>query len=193
MKSLRKLVVLFWILAGLAIGAQMPTENHLSAQHSKYLKRASTQPVQWWPLGPEALQLAKDKDLPLLIDVGAVWCSWCTAMDRDSYTQNDIAEFINKYFVAVKIDYDEDPELDAALERAAALANQPAGLPLTLFVTPSQILYFGGTYFPAKATPEKMSFQQALETGARLYRERGDALAKDGIQIHLKYKTKVKP
>jgi hypothetical protein len=109
-------------------------------------------------------------------------------MDRDSYTKNDIAEFINAHFIAVKIDYDEHPELSADLERAAALANQPAGLPLTLFVTPNQVLYFGGTYFPAKASSEKTSFRQALETGARLYRERGDTLSNDGIQIHLKVK-----
>jgi hypothetical protein len=188
MQSLSKVALLFWVLTGFAGSAQTPKSNHLSGQHSAYLKRASTQPVQWWPLGREALQLAKDRNLPLLIDVGAVWCAWCTTMDRDSYTQNDIAEFINAHFVAVKIDYDEHPGLSADLERAAALANQPAGLPLTLFVTPKQILYFGGAYFPARASPEKISFKQALETGARLYRERGDTLSNDGIQIHLKVK-----
>ena len=188
MRSLSKVALLFWILAGFASSVQPAKNNHLARESSEYLKRASTQPVQWWPLGPEALQRAKDRNLPLLIDVGAVWCSWCTAMDRDSYTQADIAEFINTHFVAVKIDYDEHPQLSAGLERAAALANQPAGLPLTLFVTPNQILYFGGTYFPAKASPEKTSFKQALETGARLYRERGDSLSNDGIQIHLKVK-----
>jgi uncharacterized protein YyaL (SSP411 family) len=188
MRSLPKLAALFWILTGFAGGAQSPISNRLLGQHSEYLKRASTQPVQWWPLGPEALQLAKDRNLPLLIDVGAVWCRWCTAMDRDSYTQKDAAEFINDHFVAIKIDYDEDPELDAALERAAALANLPSGLPLTLFVTPGQLLYFGGTYFPAKASSETPSFKEALETGAKLYREHADALSKDGVQLHLKVK-----
>src|SRR5438128_437285 len=124
MRFLSKVALLSWILTGFASSAQPAKSNHLAGESSQYLKRASTQPVQWWPLGPKALQLAKDRNLPLLMDVGAVWCSWCTAMDRDSYTKNDIAEFINAHFIAVKIDYDEHPELSAALEHAAALANQ---------------------------------------------------------------------
>ncbi|MEO8724608.1 MAG: DUF255 domain-containing protein, partial [Acidobacteriaceae bacterium] len=114
--------------------AQTSPANHLAGSHSAYLQHAAQQPVDWRPLGQSALDLAQKLDRPLLIDVGATWCSWCTLMDRDSYTHPEIARFINANFVAVKIDYDADPNLTRNLEHAAALENLPAGIPLTLFV-----------------------------------------------------------
>lgn len=169
--------LLFILLLAAALPAQ--TTNHLHSSRSAYLQRASTQPVDWRPLDQAALDLAKKLDRPLLVDVGATWCVWCTRMDRDSYTQPGIADFINTHFIAVKVDYDQNPKLTAELQRAAALQNQPSGVPLTLFVTPQQFLYAGGTYYPAG------KFQLAFEAAARQYREPRSTLEKDSTRLIL--------
>jgi len=124
-------------------------ENHLAGATSPYLKRASGQPVDWYPWGSDAFNRAKDLKRPILLDVGAVWCPWCGLMDRDTYTNAGTAEYINQHFIAVKVDFDASPELVAQLERAQAVLNLPSGLPLTSFVTPDRKLYFGAGYLPA--------------------------------------------
>jgi uncharacterized protein len=121
--------------------------NHLKGSRSPYLQRASQQPVDWYPWGEEAFRRAKDLDRPILLDLGAEWCPYCAQMDRESYSQPELARFINDQFVAVKIDYDLQPEIAARLQRAQAFMNLPVGLPLTAFLSPSGKLYFGGGYF----------------------------------------------
>lgn len=106
-------------------------------------------------------------------------------MDRDSYTHPEIARFINANFVAVKVDYDADPNLTRNLERAAALENLPAGIPLTLFVSPQLTLYDGGSYYPPIPTGSKISLQQALSGALARYRDHRSDIAKDGIKLNL--------
>lgn len=161
-----------------------PRSNHLAGSTSAYLKRARGQPVDWYPWGSEAWQKARKLDRPLLVDVGAVWCSWCDLMDRESYTQPEIASFINANFVAVKVDYDVQPELAAKLERAHAVLNLPAGLPLTAFVTPAGKLYFGGGYFPREASRDKPAFAEVLQQAVLMYRQHRDEIARDGFDLN---------
>jgi hypothetical protein len=124
------------------IGAsQAVSRNHLSRQSSAYLSRAAGQPVDWYPWGAEAFKRAKQLDRPILLDVGAVWCPWCGLMDRDICTNPETADYINQHFVAVKVDFDASPKLVAQLQRAQAVLNFPAGLPLTSFITPDGKLY----------------------------------------------------
>jgi uncharacterized protein YyaL (SSP411 family) len=146
--------------------------NHLQGQSSPYLKRAASQPVDWNPWSPDVFQLAKKLDRPLLLDVGAIWCPWCGLMDRETYTDPAVAEFINQHFVAVKIDYDAAPELVAQLQRAQAVVNLPAGLPLTSFLTPDGTLYYGAGYLPSRRTPDKLSFREAADEALRLYSDK---------------------
>lgn len=129
--------------------------NHLSGQQSAYLKRVASQPVDWYPWDTEAFQRAKRFNRPILLDVGAVWCPWCSLMDRDTYTNRATVKYINQHFVAMKIDFDASPELVARLQRAQAVLNLPAGLPLTSFVTPDGKLYFGAGYLPAERKGDK--------------------------------------
>lgn len=137
--------------------------NHLSGASSQYLKRAERQPVNWYPCSAEAFAEARRRDVPVLLDVGAVWCPWCSLMDRESYTNPETAAYINLNFIAVKVDFDQDPRLSAKLQRAQALLNLPAGLPLTAFVTPEGKLYSGGAYFPAEARDGKPVFEKPLQ------------------------------
>ena len=156
---------MFWFVAN--AGAQKK-KNRLAGAMSPYLRRASSQPVDWYPWGPDAFKRAKELNRPILLDVGAVWCPWCGLMDRDTYNNNDTAEYINKHFVAVKIDFDASPELVAELECAHAVLNLPAGLPLTAFLTPEKQLYFGAGYLPAVRQAGKPSFRETAEEALRL-------------------------
>jgi uncharacterized protein len=155
------------IVVGLALTSVMAANcvqaspNHLSGQQSAYLKRAVSQPVDWYPWGTAAFERAKELNRPILLDVGAVWCPWCDRMDRDTYTNRDTADFINEHFVAVKVDFDVSPSLVAQLQRAQAILNLPAGLPLTSFITPDGKLYFGAGYLPAEHEDGRPSFREA--------------------------------
>jgi hypothetical protein len=160
--------------------------NHLRGQSSPYLKRAAGQPVDWYPWGAEAFRRARQLDRPILLDVGATWCSTCDRMDRESYTHPEIAEYINANFVAVKLDYDARPRLTAKLERAHALKNFPAGIPLTGFLTPCGKLYLGGTYFPPQSAADTPSLAETLKQAAELYRAERTQIEQDGFDLKLK-------
>ncbi len=147
--------------------------NHLSGQTSPYLRRAVSQPVDWHPWGADVFQRARELDRPILLDVGAVWCPWCNLMDRETYTNIATADYINQHFVSVKVDFDAAPELVAQLQRAQAVLNLPAGLPLTSFITPDGKLYFGAGYLPAERRGDKPSFREAAEEALKRYADKG--------------------
>lgn len=174
------------LASALLFAASPQPANHLRGQSSPYLKRAASQPVDWYPWGAEAFRKARQLDRPVLLDVGATWCPLCDRMDRESYTRPEIAEFINANFVAVKLDYDARPRLTAKLERAHALKNFPAGIPLTGFLTPCGKLYLGGTYFPPQAADDKPAFAETLKQAAALYRNQRAQVEQDGFDLKLK-------
>ncbi|HET6176662.1 MAG TPA: DUF255 domain-containing protein [Candidatus Sulfotelmatobacter sp.] len=166
--------VLTPILLGLAVlasslGLSAATHNHLAGQTSVYLSRAAQQPVDWYPWSAEAFQRAKELNRPILLDVGAVWCPWCSLMDRDTYTNPQAADYINEHFVAVKVDFDASPKLVAQLQRAQAVLNLSAGLPLTSFITPDGKLYSGAGYLPAQSKGDKHSFRSVAEEAVQDY------------------------
>ena len=166
----------FLLMLGLAcIVATSPAQgnlNHLRGQASPYLKRAVSQPVDWYPWGPEAFTRARELDRPILLDVGAVWCPWCSLMDRDTYTNPATSDYINQHFVSIKVDFDSAPELVAQFQRAQAVLNLPAGLPLISFITPEGKLYFGAGYLPAERKAGKPSFREAAEEAQSRYADK---------------------
>lgn len=170
------------VLLLLLPAAGQTSYNHLRGQSSPYLKRAATQLVNWNPWGPCAFQRAKELDRPILLDVSAIWCPWCDLMDRETYTDPAIAEFINQHFIAVKVDFDGSPELVAQLQRAQAVVNLPAGLPLTSFLTPEGTLYYGAGYLPARRTRDKVSFRETADEAVRLYSDKA-RIRHEGYQL----------
>jgi uncharacterized protein len=157
------ILLLILLNLGWSAGARAQSSNHLRTENSPYLKRANSQPVDWYPWGKDAFKRAKELNRPILLDVGAVWCPWCGLMDRDTYTKAETANYINQHFVAVKVDFDASPQLVAQLQRAQAVLNLPAGLPLTSFITPDGRLYFGAGYLPAEHKGGKPSFREAAD------------------------------
>jgi hypothetical protein len=139
---------------------------------SSYLRSASNQPVNWHPWGEEAFRRARDEDKPVLLDIGAVWCHWCHVMDRESYEDPEIAAIINEHFVAVKVDRDERPDVDARYQAAVSAVSGQGGWPLTAFLTPDGRPFFGGTYIPRHEGYGRTGIAQVLVTVAEVWRER---------------------
>ncbi|MFQ5778342.1 MAG: thioredoxin domain-containing protein, partial [Terriglobia bacterium] len=150
--------------------------NRLVSEASPYLRSAAYQPVQWFPFGPEAFARARELDRPILLDIGAVWCHWCHVMDRESYENPEIAGLINEMFVAVKVDRDARPDIDARYQRAVQAMTGSGGWPLTAFLTPAGRVFFGGTYFPPESRPGRPGLKQLLPRVFEVYRTQQDRI-----------------
>jgi uncharacterized protein YyaL (SSP411 family) len=148
--------------------------NLLENSASSYLRSARHQPVRWHPWGEEAFAHAQAEDKPILLDIGAVWCHWCHVMDRESYENPEIAKLINEHYVAVKVDRDERPDVDARYQAAVSAITGQGGWPLTVFLTPDGRPYFGGTYIPPDDRYGRPGFPRVLEALAQVWHERRD-------------------
>ena len=146
--------------------------NLLDLSASSYLRSARHQPVQWHPWGEEAFARAQAEDKPVLLDIGAVWCHWCHVMDRESYENEELAAVLNEYFVAIKVDRDERPDVDARYQAAVSAISGQGGWPLTAFLTSTGEPFFGGTYFPADERYGRPGFKRVLLTMADVWQNR---------------------
>jgi len=144
-------------------------ENALGKAASAYLRSARHQPIEWNEWGAEAFAKAQRENKPVLLDIGAVWCHWCHVMDRESYEDPKTAAILNEKFVAVKVDRDERPDVDARYQAAVSAISGQGGWPLTAFLTPEGKPYFGGTYFPPDERYGRPSFQRVLLTMAEAF------------------------
>jgi uncharacterized protein YyaL (SSP411 family) len=153
------------------------TLNALSRASSSYLRSAMHQPIQWHEWGEEAFAAAKRDNKPILLDIGAVWCHWCHVMDRESYDDPEVAKIVNENYIAVKVDRDERPDIDARYQVAVSSLSGQGGWPLTGFLTPDGKPFYGGTYFPPQDQYGRPSFKRVLLSIAQAYREKnGDVV-----------------
>ena len=157
--------------------------NALAQASSAYLRSAMHQPVRWREFGAEALAAAKKEDKPILLDIGAVWCHWCHVMDRESYEDPEIAALINEKFIAVKVDRDERPDIDARYQAAVSAISGQGGWPLTAFLTPDGKPFYGGTYFPPVEHYGRPSFRRVLASIAEAYKSKRDEVAESAQQV----------
>jgi uncharacterized protein YyaL (SSP411 family) len=148
--------------------------NGLAGARSAYLRSAMGQPVQWMEWGSEAFAKAAVENKPVLLDIGAVWCHWCHVMDRESYEDAETARIINEHFIAVKVDRDERPDVDARYQAAVSAISGQGGWPLTAFLTPDGKPFFGGTYFPPVDGHGRPSLRRVLMTMAEAFEKRRD-------------------
>ncbi|MBI1738703.1 MAG: thioredoxin domain-containing protein, partial [Acidobacteria bacterium] len=144
--------------------------NRLASSASSYLRSAAHQPIDWHEWGDAAFARARAEDKPILLDIGAVWCHWCHVIDRESYENPEIAAIINREFIAVKVDRDERPDVDARYQSAIAAISGQGGWPLTGFLTPGGKPFFGGTYFPPEDAMGRPGFRRILVSIADAYR-----------------------
>ncbi|MGB8475589.1 MAG: thioredoxin domain-containing protein [Candidatus Acidiferrum sp.] len=147
-------------------------ENRLKDSASPYLRSAAHQPIDWHEWGDPAFARAEAEDKPILLDIGAVWCHWCHVIDRESYENSEIAKIINENFVAIKVDRDERPDVDARYQSAVSAISGQGGWPLTGFLLPNGKPFFGGTYFPPEDAMGRPGFRRILLAVADSYRNK---------------------
>lgn len=141
----------------------------LADARSPFLRHGAEQPVSWLPWGEDAFERAAHENKPILLDIGAVWCHWCHVMDHESYEDEETARLINERFVAVKVDRDERPDVDARYQRAVQALSGQGGWPLTAFLTPEGEVFYGGTYFPPDDRFGRPSFRRVLGEISRVW------------------------
>ncbi|MBI4496726.1 MAG: thioredoxin domain-containing protein, partial [Chloroflexi bacterium] len=150
----------------------MPHTNRLVHETSPYLLQHAHNPVDWYPWGPEALERARKADRPILLSIGYSACHWCHVMERESFEDAETARIMNEHFVNIKVDREERPDLDAIYMAAVQAMTGHGGWPLTVFLTPEGVPFFGGTYFPPVDRQGMPAFQRILRAIADTYRNR---------------------
>jgi uncharacterized protein len=145
--------------------------NRLADSTSPYLLQHAENPVDWWEWGDDAFTDAARRDVPVLLSVGYAACHWCHVMAHESFEDDATAEFVNDHFVAVKVDREERPDVDAVYMEAVQALTGQGGWPMTAFLTPTGRPFYAGTYFPPQPTHGMPSFRQVLEAVSRTWAE----------------------
>lgn len=158
--------------------------NHLVNETSPYLLQHADNPVDWYPWGEEALTLARMQNKPILLSVGYSACHWCHVMAHESFEDAEVAAVMNQHFVNVKVDREERPDLDQIYQTALYMLTQRhGGWPLTLFLTPDQKPFFGGTYYPKTSRHGLPGFLDLLPRVAEAYYARGAEIEKQSVSL----------
>jgi uncharacterized protein YyaL (SSP411 family) len=144
--------------------------NRLAAESSPYLLQHAGNPVDWFPWGEEAFEAAAERDVPIFLSIGYSTCHWCHVMAHESFEDRGIAAFLNEHFVAVKVDREERPDVDAVHMRAAQAMGVRGGWPLSVFLTPDGLPVFAGTYWPPEPRGGMPGFLQVLGAVAEAWR-----------------------
>jgi uncharacterized protein len=162
----------------------MPGHTHTNAlisETSPYLLQHAHNPVDWLPWNEEALRKARVESKPILLSVGYSACHWCHVMERESFENEDIAALMNRYFIPIKVDREERPDLDAIYMSAVQMMTGQGGWPMTVFLTPEGVPFYGGTYFPPEDRHGMPGFRRILGGVAAAWSERrGDILRDAG-------------
>ena len=136
--------------------------NKLINETSPYLLQHAHNPVNWYPWGDEALQLAKQQDKPILVSIGYSACHWCHVMERESFEDESTASVMNTCFINIKIDREERPDLDHIYMDALQNMTGGGGWPLNVFLTPEGKPFYGGTYYPPRRAHNRPSWKEVL-------------------------------
>lgn len=158
-------------------------ENRLASEISPYLLLHKNNPVDWYPWGPEALEKARREDKPIFLSVGYSTCYWCHVMERESFSDAGCAELMNEYFVNIKIDREERPELDEIYMAATQIYTQQGGWPNSLFLTPELKPYFAGTYFPLTDRYGRPGFRTVLMSMKEAWEKRRDEVYEQAEEL----------
>ncbi len=157
--------------------------NRLIRETSPYLLQHAHNPVDWYPWGEEAFGKARSENKPILLSIGYSACHWCHVMEHESFENEAIAALMNQYFVNIKVDREERPDLDEIYMNAVQMLTGRGGWPMTVFLTPDGKPFYGGTYFPPEDRYGVPGFPRILKGVAQAYRERPEEIEKSQEQI----------
>ncbi|MDT7780488.1 MAG: uncharacterized protein QOC99_3000 [Acidobacteriota bacterium] len=157
--------------------------NRLNDETSPYLLQHAHNPVDWYPWGEEALGRARSEDKPILLSIGYSACHWCHVMERESFENEETARQMNESFVNIKVDREERPDLDQIYMNAVQMMTRHGGWPLTVFLTPDLIPFYGGTYFPPEDRYQMPGFPRILSAVSEAYRTRPEEIRQSAWEI----------
>ncbi|HET7060655.1 MAG TPA: thioredoxin domain-containing protein [Nitrosospira sp.] len=158
--------------------------NHLAGETSPYLLQHAENPVDWYPWGEEALTLARTQDKPILLSVGYSACHWCHVMAHECFEDPKVASLMNRDFINIKVDREERPDIDQIYQTALyMLTGRAGGWPLTIFLTPDQKPFFGGTYFPKTSRHGLPGLLDLLPHVAETYYARKDEIERQSVSM----------
>ncbi len=157
--------------------------NHLIHESSPYLLQHAHNPVDWYPWGEEAFAKARAENKPVLLSIGYSACHWCHVMAHESFEDEEIARLMNDNFVNIKVDREERPDLDQIYMNAVQMMTHHGGWPMTVFLTPEGVPFFGGTYYPPQDRYNMPGFPRVLIGVAEAYRDRPQDIAETGTSL----------
>ncbi len=157
--------------------------NRLRDETSPYLRQHADNPVDWYPWGDEAFAKARAEDKPVFLSIGYSACHWCHVMAHESFEDEGTAALLARDYVAVKVDREERPDVDAIHMKAVQLIAGQGGWPMSVFLTPEGLPFFAGTYFPDRPRHGMPSFGQVLEHIAALWADRRDEVLKNAEHV----------
>src|SRR5690349_1392517 len=157
--------------------------NRLADETSPYLRQHAHNPVDWWPWCDEALATARRERKPILLSIGYAACHWCHVMAHESFEDDATAAIMNAQFVNIKVDREERPDIDNIYMTAVQAMTGGGGWPMTVFMTPDGVPFYGGTYFPPTPRYQMPAFSQVLNAVADAYKNRRSELLESGANL----------
>jgi uncharacterized protein YyaL (SSP411 family) len=157
--------------------------NHLAGESSPYLLQHAENPVDWHPWGEQALAKARADDKPVFLSIGYSACHWCHVMADESFENPQVAEILNEHFVSIKVDREERPDVDQVYMAAVQALTGGGGWPLSVFLTPGGLPFYGGTYFPPQPRYGMPAFAELLHAIAGAWRTRREELVSGGLRL----------
>src|SRR5512146_1518598 len=161
--------------------------NRLAHETSPYLLQHADNPVDWYPWSPEALERAQREDKPILLSIGYSACHWCHVMAHESFEDEMTAALMNDRFVCIKVDREERPDVDAIYMQAVQAMTGQGGWPMTVFLTPDGMPFYGGTYYPKEDRLGMPSFKRILSAVSDAYRERPAEVERSASSVREMY------
>ncbi|MBX7080972.1 MAG: thioredoxin domain-containing protein [Nannocystaceae bacterium] len=166
-----------------ALAAIRRAGNHLRDEPSPYLQQHAHNPIDWYPWGPEALAKAKAENKPIFVSVGYASCHWCHVMAHESFEDDAIATLLNRHFVAIKVDREQRPDIDALCLAAVATRGGETGWPLNVFFTPQLAPIAGATYLPPRAQGDRGGLFELAQRVQAEFARSGEAAAGNGLAV----------
>jgi len=158
-------------------------KNRLAQETSAYLLQHSSNPVEWFPWGKEALNRAQSENKPIFLSIGYSACHWCHVMEKESFEDKEIAEILKKHFISIKVDKEERPDLDHIYMSAVQALTHRGGWPLTVFLTPDLKPFYGGTYFPPQDRMGLPSFRKVLVGISQAWKTRPEEINQSAEEL----------
>lgn len=159
------------------------TANYLINEKSPYLQQHAYNPVEWYPWGEAAFKRAREEGKPIFLSVGYSTCHWCHVMEKESFETIEAAAVLNHSFIAIKVDREERPDIDAVYMNVCQLLNGSGGWPLTILMTPEQVPFFAGTYLPLHSKYGQTGLIELLEYIAKEWKINKEKLISSGMEI----------